>query len=192
MDLPATKYAKSGDVYVAYQIFGSGPIDLVMVPGWISHLDLWWDSPVTARWLKRFGQFARVIMFDKRGTGLSDRGGLPNMDQRMDDIRAVMDAAGSKRAAVLGISEGGSLAALFAASHPGRCQSLVLHGAFAKFTSWFPTQDDLDAFLDYVRENGAQVTIWPGFPHPGRKIRHTACGGRGGNVPQQPHPQHLR
>ena len=152
MDLPATQYAKSGDVYVAYQIFGSGPIDLVFVPGWISHLDLWWDSPVTARWLKRFGQFARVIMFDKRGTGLSDRGGLPNMDQRMDDIRAVMDAAGSKRAAVLGISEGGSLAALFAASHPGRCQSLVLHGAFAKFTSWFPTQDDLDAFSDYIRE----------------------------------------
>lgn len=153
MDLPATHYAKSGDVCVAYQIFGGGPIDLVFVPGWISHLDLWWDSPVTAGWLERFGRFARVIMFDKRGTGLSDRDcGLPGVDQRMDDIRAVMDAAGSNRAAILGISEGGSLAALFAASHPDRCQALVLHGAFAKFTSWFPTQDELDAFFDYVRE----------------------------------------
>lgn len=153
MDLPATHYAKSGDVCVAYQIFGGGPIDLVFVPGWISHLDLWWDSPVTAGWLERFGRFARVIMFDKRGTGLSDRDcGLPSVDQRMDDIRAVMDAAGSNRAAILGISEGGSLAALFAASHPDRCQALVLHGAFAKFTSWFPTQDELDAFFDYVRE----------------------------------------
>ncbi len=153
MDLPATHYAKSGDVCVAYQIFGGGPIDLVFVPGWISHLDLWWDSPITAGWLERFGRFARVIMFDKRGTGLSDRDcGLPGVDQRMDDIRAVMDAAGSNRAAILGISEGGSLAALFAASHPDRCQALVLHGAFAKFTSWFPTQDELDAFFDYVRE----------------------------------------
>ena len=153
MDLPATHYAKSGDVCVAYQIFGSGPIDLVFVPGWISHLDIWWDSPITAGWLERFGRFARVIMFDKRGTGLSDRDcGLPGVDQRMDDIRAVMDAAGSNRAAILGISEGGSLAALFAASHPDRCQALVLHGAFAKFTSWFPTQDELDAFFDYVRE----------------------------------------
>ncbi len=153
MDLPATHYAKSGDVCVAYQIFGGGPIDLVFVPGWISHLDIWWDSPVTAGWLQRFGRFARVIMFDKRGTGLSDRDcGLPTMDQRMDDIRAVMDAAGSKRAAVLGVSEGGALAALFAAAHPDRCQALILHGAFATFTSWFPTQDDLDAFLVYVRE----------------------------------------
>lgn len=153
MDLPATHYAKSGDVCVAYQTFGTGPIDLVFVPGWISHLDIWWDSPVTAGWLQRFGRFARVIMFDKRGTGLSDRDcGLPTMDQRMDDIRAVMDAAGSKRAAVLGVSEGGALAALFAAAHPDRCQALILHGAFATFTSWFPTQDDLDEFYGYIRE----------------------------------------
>jgi pimeloyl-ACP methyl ester carboxylesterase len=152
-DLPVTQYAKAGEVYVAYQVFGTGTSDLVFVPGWMSHLDLWWDSPLTSSWLTRLGRFARVIMFDKRGTGLSDRtGGLPGMDQRMDDIRAVMDAAGSKRAAVLGISEGGSLAALFAATHPERCQALVLHGAFAKFTSWFPTQNDLDAFFTYVRE----------------------------------------
>lgn len=152
-DLPATQYAKAGDVYVAYQVFGTGTSDLVFVPGWTSHLDYWWDSPLTSSWLAGLGRFARVIMFDKRGTGLSDRsGGLPGMDQRMDDIRAVMDAAGVKRAAVLGISEGGSLAALFAATHPDRCQALVLHGAFAKFSSWFSTQNDLDAFFTYVRE----------------------------------------
>jgi pimeloyl-ACP methyl ester carboxylesterase len=153
MHLPATHYAKSGDIHVAYQIFGSGPIDLVFVPGWISHLDAWWDNPITASWFERLGRFSRMLIFDKRGTGLSDRiGGLPGMDQRMDDIRAVMDAAGLKRAAVLGVSEGGSLAALFAASHPNQCQALVLYGAFAKFTSWFPTQNDLDAFLKYIRE----------------------------------------
>jgi pimeloyl-ACP methyl ester carboxylesterase len=153
MDLPVTQYAKAGKVHVAYQVFGTGSIDLVFVPGWISHLDLWWDSPLISGWLEELGRFARVIMFDKRGTGLSDRiGGLPGMDQRMDDIRAVMDAAGSKRAAVLGISEGGSLAALFAATHPQRCQALILYGAFAKFSSWFPTQNDLDAFFTYVRE----------------------------------------
>jgi pimeloyl-ACP methyl ester carboxylesterase len=153
MDLPVTQYAKAGEVHVAYQVFGTGSIDLVFVPGWISHLDLWWDSPLISGWLEGLGRFARVIMFDKRGTGLSDRiGGLPGMDQRMDDIRAVMDAAGSKRAAVLGVSEGGSLAALFAATHPHRCQALILYGAFAKFSSWFPTQNDLDAFFTYVRE----------------------------------------
>ena len=153
MDLPVTQYAKSGEVYVAYQVFGSGPFDLVFVPGWTSNLDLWWDNPLTSNWLKGLARFSRVIMFDKRGTGLSDRSvGPPGMEQRMDDIRAVMDAAGSQRAAVLGISEGGSLAALFAATHPDRCQALVLHGAFAKFTSWFPTQSDLDAFFAYVKE----------------------------------------
>ncbi len=123
MRSPAIHYAKSGDAHVAYQVFGSGTIDLVFVPGWISHLDFWWDSPVTASWFERLARFSRVILFDKRGTGLSDRiGGLPSMDQRMDDIRAVMDAAESKRAAILGISEGGSLAAL------GRRKSIVPRG----------------------------------------------------------------
>jgi len=117
MDLPVTQYAKSGEVYVAYQVFGSGSFDLVFMPGWTSNLDLWWDNPLTSNWLRGLARFSRVIMFDKRGTGLSDRSvGPPGMEQRMDDIRAVMDAAASPRAAVLGISEGGSLAALFAAT----------------------------------------------------------------------------
>jgi pimeloyl-ACP methyl ester carboxylesterase len=152
MDIPQTRYTRAGDTYIAYQVFGSGALDLVLVPGWTSHLDMWWDSPLTAQWFRRFGRFARVILFDKRGTGLSDRGlGVPGMDERMDDIRAVMDDAGSRRAALLGVSEGGSLAALFAATYPDRCQALVMHGAFAKFSSWFPTSDDLEAFYDYVR-----------------------------------------
>jgi pimeloyl-ACP methyl ester carboxylesterase len=163
-DLPVTRYAKAGEVHVAYQVFGAGATDLVLVPGWISHLDYWWDSPHTANWLARFARFARVILFDKRGTGLSDReSGLPGMDQRMDDIRAVMDAAESKRAAVLGISEGGSLAALFAASHPDRCRALVLHGAFARFTSWFPTSAALDAFYAYVRDKWGSGEAMPRF-----------------------------
>jgi pimeloyl-ACP methyl ester carboxylesterase len=153
MDVPSTRYAKSDDVYVAYQVFGEGAINLVFVPGWTSHLDFWWDEPACASWLRRLGRFARVIIFDKRGTGLSDRvDRLPGMDQRMDDIRAVMDATETRRAAIYGLSEGGSLAALFAASHPDRCQALVLFGAFAKFNSWFPTQEALDAFFAYIRE----------------------------------------
>jgi pimeloyl-ACP methyl ester carboxylesterase len=145
------RYAKSGDVHVAYRVFGQGDVDLVFFPGFISHLDVWWDEPAMARWLTRLSEQVRVIMFDKRGTGLSDHvGRQPGMDERMDDARAVMDAAGIERAAILGISEGGSLASLFAATHPDRCQALVLYGAFARFASWFPTPEKLQRFFDYV------------------------------------------
>ena len=138
--LPETRYAKSGDIHVAYQVFGEGAIDLVFVPGFISNVEVYWEDPSHARWLRRLARFARVISFDKRGTGLSDRvSTMPAMDQRMDDVRAVLDAVGSRDAAILGISEGGSLAALFAATHPERCRALILYGAFAQFTDWFPT-----------------------------------------------------
>ena len=141
--IPTTRYAKSGDVHVAYQIFGEGPVNFVFVPGFISQIENYWDEPGFARWLRRLGSFARVVLFDKRGTGLSDRlSELPGMDLRMDDVRAVMDAVEFDKAAVMGISEGGSLAALFAAHHPTRCQALVLYGAFSRFTSWFPTEED--------------------------------------------------
>ena len=104
--LPATKYAQSGDVFIAYQISGHGPIDIVFAPGFISHLELMWDEPRHARFLHGLGSFARLIRFDKRGTGLSDRSvGFPTLDERIDDIRAVMDAADSSRAVLLGISE---------------------------------------------------------------------------------------
>lgn len=151
MDLPATSYAKSGDVHVAYQMFGDGDINLVLVPGWISHLDILWDNHEASAWLRRMGRYARVLLFDKRGTGLSDRSeNAPGMDDRMDDIRAVMDHAGIESAAVMGWSEGGTLAALFAASHPDRCSALVLHGAFARFQSWLSSEREVLDMLAYV------------------------------------------
>jgi class 3 adenylate cyclase len=130
---PDTRYAKSADVNIAYQVAGDGPLDLVLVPGFISHLELDWQGPGYAQMLDRLSSFARVIRFDKRGTGLSDRpGGLPDLESRMDDVRAVMDAAGTKRAALMGYSEGGPLSMLFAATYPERTTSLVLYGAYAK------------------------------------------------------------
>jgi len=148
---PEIRYAKSSDVHIAYQVFGNGPHDLVIIPGFISHVEHVWDSPDQAAWLNHLGRQTRIVMFDKRGTGLSDRlGQLPNLDQRMDDARAVMDAAGVERAAIMGVSEGGSLAALFAASHPERCSALILYGSFARFSDWFPTKQKFDGFLNYV------------------------------------------
>jgi pimeloyl-ACP methyl ester carboxylesterase len=148
MALPVTRYAKSGDVHVAYQVFGSGPIDLVLVPGFISHIENYWDHPDTARWLLRLASFARVIMFDKRGTGLSDPvSQVSSLEQRMDDVRAVMDAVGIESAAVLGVSEGGALAALFAAAYPERCKALALYGAFARSPL---SPETLNAFAKYA------------------------------------------
>ena len=163
---PDTRYARSGDLHIAYQVFGAGSVDLVLVPGFISNVEETWDNPSAARWLERLGRFARVIAFDKRGTGLSDRvGSVPSLDERMDDARAVMDAAHSERAVLLGISEGGSLATLFAASHPDRCTSLILYGAFAKFSGWYPTEEKLAAFYRYVEEKwGTGESVWKYAP----------------------------
>jgi pimeloyl-ACP methyl ester carboxylesterase len=116
-----TRYARSGTFHIAYQVNGRGPLDLVATPGSVSHLEHQWEEPHFARYLGRLASFSRLITFDKRGTGLSDRdAGDPTLDARMDDIRAVMDAAGSKRAALLGVSEGGPMAAMFAATYPER------------------------------------------------------------------------
>ncbi len=129
----AIGYAKSGDVNIAYQVTGGGPFDLVLVSGFVSHLDSDWLHPSSARLLERLGSFARLIRFDKRGTGLSDRAvGLPDFETRMDDVRAVMDAVGSERAALFGYSEGGPLATLFAATYPQRVLALALYGTYAK------------------------------------------------------------
>jgi pimeloyl-ACP methyl ester carboxylesterase len=148
---PVTRYAKSGNVQIAYQVFGDGPINVVIVPPFVSNIENYWDEPDFSRWLLRMAGYARVVMFDKRGTGMSDRiGELPGVDERMDDLRAVMDAVGIQQAALLGISEGGPLAALFAATYPQRCSALVLYGSFARFTSWLPTTEALDAFLGYI------------------------------------------
>lgn len=137
MTRPETRYARSGDVHVAYQVHGAGATDLVFVPGFVSNLDQQWDDPGYARLLARLGAFARVIRFDKRGTGLSDRlADIPTLEQRMDDVRAVMDAAGSGSAVVFGVSEGGCMSAAFAATHPTRVHGLVLYGAYASYSAF--------------------------------------------------------
>ncbi|MGH8986377.1 MAG: adenylate/guanylate cyclase domain-containing protein [Acidimicrobiia bacterium] len=136
MDVPETRYAQSGELSIAYQVFGEGDLDLVFVPGFISHGDLSWQAPLFGEFFRRFGSFARVITFDKRGTGLSERTlGFGSAEDRMDDIRAVMDTAGCERAALVGVSEGGPLTILFAATYPERASALVLWGTFARVQS---------------------------------------------------------
>src|SRR6202034_3880920 len=133
--LPATRYALNGDVSIAYQVMGEAPIDLVMVPGVVSHVEFFHETPGYTAFLKRLSKFARVITFDKRGQGLSDRvSGAPSLEERMDDVRAVMDAADSKRAALMGFSEGCAMSALFAATYPERASNLLLFGGFALST----------------------------------------------------------
>ncbi|MGH3134184.1 MAG: adenylate/guanylate cyclase domain-containing protein [Gaiellaceae bacterium] len=150
------RYARSGDVNVAYEVTGEGPFDLVLVPGFFSHLEIDWEHPGMARLLERLGSFARLIRFDKRGTGLSDRTvGLPDFESRMDDVRAVMDAARSEQAALFGYSEGGPMCVLFAATYPERTRALVLYGTYAKRRDpdedypWAPTSE---ARLEYAQE----------------------------------------
>jgi class 3 adenylate cyclase len=146
---PVTRYARSGGVNIAYQVVGSGPFDLLWVPGWVSNLELSWEIPEYARFLGRLASFARLIVFDKRGTGLSDAvsiENLPDLERRMDDVRAVLEAAGSTRAAVFGASEGGNLSVLFAATYPERVRALVLAASFAKRVwspdyPWAPTPE---------------------------------------------------
>jgi len=153
---PKTQYAKSGDVHVAYQVTGAGPLDLVFVPGFVSHLEYQWEHPWSAHFFERLGSFSRLIRFDKRGTGLSDRvGGIPTLEERMDDVRAVMDAVGSERAALFGASEGGPMSVLFAATYPERTSALVLYGSYAR-RSWAPdhacghTEQEWQAMIDAI------------------------------------------
>jgi class 3 adenylate cyclase len=135
---PDTMYARSGDLSIAYQTLGDGPFDLLIVPGFVSHLEQAWEDPSYARFLRHLASFSRLIMLDKRGTGLSDRvTGMPTLEERMDDVRAVMDAVGSKRAALFGISEGGPMSVLFAATYPERTAALVLYGSIARL-AWAP------------------------------------------------------
>jgi pimeloyl-ACP methyl ester carboxylesterase len=148
---PETHYARSGELHIAYQIVGEGPRDLVFVPGFVSHLDLDWENPARARFIERLASFARVIRFDKRGTGLSDRvGGIPGLEERMDDVRAVMDAAGCSRAAMLGVSEGGPMSLLFAATYPERVEALVLYGTYAHFASAVMDDEETERYVDEI------------------------------------------
>ena len=150
---PQTRYASSGGISIAYQVLGSGPFDLVLVHGWVSHLDMQWDEPHLAAFLSRLASFARLIILDKRGTGLSDRVALtelPTLEQRMDDLRAVMDAADSEKATLFGISEGGAMCLLFAATYPRRVRSVLTFGSYAKRIRtadypWAPTREEREA-----------------------------------------------
>ncbi|HJS27705.1 MAG TPA: adenylate/guanylate cyclase domain-containing protein [Actinomycetota bacterium] len=150
MTTPQTRYAKSGDINIAYQVVGEGPFDLVYVPGFVSNIDIMWEEPGLAALLERLASFSRLILFDKRGTGLSDPvplDALPGLEQRMDDVRAVMDAVGSEQAALLGHSEGGNMSVLFSATYPQRTRALVLVGCYAKRIRsddypWAPTHDE--------------------------------------------------
>src|SRR5829696_6653598 len=162
--VPKTQYAKSGDVRIAYQVVGHGPFDLVFVPGFISNLDVAWEEPHRARVWTRLAAFARLIMFDKRGTGLSDRTvGVPTLEERMDDVRAVMDAAGSERAALFGISEGGAMSVLFAATYPERTQALVLCGTYSHFSTWVLANEKLEEFLSVIEQRWGTGASLPYF-----------------------------
>ncbi|HYK00542.1 MAG TPA: alpha/beta fold hydrolase [Thermoanaerobaculia bacterium] len=161
-------YARSGDVNIAYQVIGDGPIDVVFVMGWVSHLELFWKEPSFARFLRRIAGFSRLILFDKRGTGLSDSvpvSQLPTLEQRMDDVRAVMHAAGSTRAVVMGVSEGGTMSSLFAATYPEHTAGVVIIGGYARRLRaddypWGPTSEQRDAFIESLeREWGGPVGI---------------------------------
>ncbi len=140
-EVPETRYAKSGDVNIAYQVVGNGPFDLIHVPPFVSNLELQWENPDERRYFERLSSFCRLIMFDKRGTGLSDRVAVATLEERMDDLRAVMDDAGSQRAAVFGSSEGGALSVLFTTTYPDRVSALVLYGAYPRM-AWAPDYPD--------------------------------------------------
>jgi class 3 adenylate cyclase len=163
--VPETRYAKSGDVNIAYQVLGEGPIDLVYVPGWVTNLEIAWEYPGLARYYRRLASFSRLILFDKRGTGLSDRVSpdrLPTLEQRMDDMRAVMDEVGSERAVVMGHSDGGNMCVLFAATYPERTEALVTCEIFVKRVwspdyPWAPTPEERQQWLDLLAEGWGGV-----------------------------------
>ena len=150
---PETKYAKSGSLSIAYQVIGDGPIDVLLVHGFVSHLDVAWEEPHLAQFLNRLASFSRLIVFDKRGTGLSDPvAEPPTFAERMDDIRAVMDAVGSERAALFGISEGGPLSIYFSCTYPERTSALIAYGSYARWLKdddypWGRTDEQFEDFL---------------------------------------------
>ena len=165
---PVTRYAKSGDVHIAYQVVGSGPIDLVYVPGWISHVELAWELSDLARGFERLASFSRLILFDKRGTGMSDPvpdHDLPGLETRMDDVRAVMDAVGSERAAIFGASEGGNMSMLYAATYPQRTIALATFGCTAKRVwspdyPWAPTPEERQAAFAHTERYWTESHLW--------------------------------
>ena len=173
MGPPVTRFASSGDVSIAYQVVGDGPFDLVYVPGAMSHVDGNWDNPARARYFRALSSGCRLILFDKRGTGASDAVGIANLETRIDDVRAVMDAAGSSRAAVMGVSEGGPMSVLFAALHPERVAALILYGSLPRFLwapdfPWGQVREEWDREIEHDARGWGTVELareWvPGVP----------------------------
>jgi len=165
---PETRYVQNGEVNIAYQVIGEGDVDVVFVMGWVSHLEYFWEEPHFAAFLNRLASFSRLILFDKRGTGLSDRvplSELPTLEQRMEDVHAVMDAVGSERAVLIGVSEGGPMCSLFAATYPEKTTALVMIGTYAKRIRdedypWAPTPEQRDAFFELMKRDwGGPVGI---------------------------------
>jgi pimeloyl-ACP methyl ester carboxylesterase len=155
MDAP-TRYARSGDVHIAYRVFGDGPRDVVLIPGTVSHVELYWELSTNAYLLKRLTSFARVIVFDKRGQGLSDRVAEMTLEERIGDVRAVMDAAGSERATIYGWSEGGSMSLMFAATYPERTSNLVLYGSYPSLDV---SREQYARFLDWIERRWGQGVL---------------------------------
>ena len=165
---------RSGDVSVAYQVVGDGPFDVILIPGFVSHVELVWSVEPRAVILRQLASFSRLIVFDKRGTGMSDRvSGAPTLETRMDDVRAVMDAAGSQRAALVGLSEGAPMSVLFAATYPERTAALVLWGAFARMlvAVGYPMGSSDE---EYRRELEADLRLFAAKTRPRRSFARSA------------------
>jgi class 3 adenylate cyclase len=170
MAAPVTHYVKSDDVHIAYQVIGDGSLDLLFVPGFVSHIEATWQSPASS-FFRRLASFSRLILFDKRGTGMSDRGSqIFTLEQRMHDVRAILDAVGSERAALFGVSEGGPMSLLYAATYPERTSALILYGSYAK-RSWAPdyplgwNDEQWQRFLENIERNwgtpqGISIDMW--------------------------------
>jgi len=191
---PATRYVKSDDVHIAYQVLGEGPLDLLVVPGFVSNVEAAWQSPELSSFYRSLASFCRLILFDKRGTGMSDRGSqIFTLEQRMHDVQAILDEVGSERTALFGISEGGPMSLLYAATYPKRASALVLYGSYAK-RAWTPEypfgwkDDQWGAVFRNIEENwgtskGVNLNILaPSLAHDqqavGSRIRPRIPGAR--------------
>src|SRR5712672_4469346 len=170
-EMPSTHYVKSDDVYIAYQVLGEGPPDLIFVPGFVSNVEAMWQLPNRSRFVRRLASFCRVIIFDKRGTGMSDRGSqIFTLEQRMHDVQTILYEVWSDRAALFGISEGGPMSLLYAATYPERTSALILYGSYAK-RSWAPdyplgwNDEQWQRFLENIEHNwgtpqGISIDMW--------------------------------
>ena len=195
MKPPKTRYATSGEARIAYQVVGQGPLDLVFVPGFISNLEVHWEDTGYSHLLRRLGAFTRLILLDKRGTGLSDRVDarhLPSLETRMDDVRAVMDAVGSRRAALLGASEGAPMSILFAATYPERTRALVLYGGYAHFHTWVMSEDALTKFVRTAETTWVTAQLCRILRPDGWRTRGFRRGGRGSRGFRRVLPRRLR